>query len=141
MADKTESHIPNYIEYIFNLIFITENLVILNKNEDMFKFIGRCQAQYANGQVLSMFDQNTLLGYDATLRLLANSIFERVPSDEQIKLDNTPSIEQFKAWIKGLQEIDLYVMLYFLNKRGYLDLKADDKLEFIINVLLTLRVV
>lgn len=142
MEKETQTmQMPNYLEYIFQLIYITENLVMLNKNEDLFKFINKCKELYANGKVVSIFDGNTLISYDATLRLFANAIFERVPVEEGIKLNNIPSFEQFKKWFASLEDIDVFAILYFLNKRGYISLSEEDKFEFIINVLFTLRVV
>ncbi len=139
MIDK-KAHIPNYIEYIFNLIMITENFVILNKNEDMFKFIAKAQQKLTDATPINLFDEKTLITYDTTVRLLANAIFERVPKDEGVDLDDTPSLDQFRAWIRGLKDIDIFVLLYFLTTRGYIILDSDDQFDFIISVILSIQV-
>lgn len=132
--------LPIYMGYIYDLIYESENMILFNKNRRLFNFIDKCRKNYDNAQVLLIFDKNTLSNYDAALRSFANIIFERVPDDFEIELNKTPSMKQFKSWIISLKETELFTVLYFLKKYGYINIGDELHFEFIINVFYTLRV-
>lgn len=139
--NSEKQHMSGYIDYIFNLIYISENMVILNKNDHILNFITKCEEKYESAQLISFFDSTSLYHYDATLRLLANVIFERVPHAESIELDSIPSMSQFKAWLAALTKIDIFTLLYFLDKRAYINIKNPLHFDYMIDVIYTLKVI
>lgn len=110
---------PTYLEYIFNLIYINENMNILNTNENLFVFMEHCTEFYDNGRPFNLFDQELLVSFETSIRVLAHIIFERIPKDEQIELHELPTLRQFKTWIKNLTPVDFYNILFCLKKRIY----------------------
>jgi hypothetical protein len=129
----------DYKEYMLNLVSVYENLILLNKNENMFNFIHRCRKFQGTSQVMNFFDKDTLAVYDTVVRLLANTLFERIPAEEELPLDDLPKIEEFRSWAGSLSYTEWYVLLYFLYTRGYLELQEDENLQYMINVHRTLE--
>jgi hypothetical protein len=136
-----KKNVPNYLEYIFDTIIVAENFILENTNIELLEFIEKVEKYTANAVPCNMFNKTDLLLYDTTIRLLANLIFELIPDDEGIILNDTPSLKQFKGWLGSLGMVDLSVLLFFLIRRGYLIVEDDKKFEFIINVIYTVRVV
>lgn len=137
---KENSNMKNYSEYIFNLIFVDDNLVILNKYERLLAFIDKCKDLATKGQMISLMDKNTLVTYDTTLRLLANVVYERIPSYEDIELDNVQDFEEFRKWLATIDDISKYTLISYLNDRGYINVESEEDLQFMINVLETVKV-
>jgi endonuclease III-like uncharacterized protein len=137
---KESSNMKNYSEYIFNLLFIDDNLIILNKYERLLAFVDKCKEMTANSQLVSLMDKNTLVTYDTTLRLLANVIYERIPAYEEIELDNVQDFEEFRKWLATLDDVSKFALVSYLNDRGYINIEDDEDLQFMINVLETVRV-
>jgi len=137
---KESSNMKNYSEYIFNLIFVDDNLVILNKYERLLAFIEKCKDMATKGQMVSLMDKNTLVTYDTTLRLLANVIYERIPTYEDIELDNVQDFEEFRKWLATIDDVSKYALISYLNDRGYINVDSEEDLQFMINVLETVKV-
>jgi hypothetical protein len=137
---RDNSNVQNYSEYIINLIFIDDNLLFLNKDFELLKFIDRCNGLKGTSKIISVMDNDSLVTYDTTIRLFAHIIYEKIPAAEEIDLPNTPSIDDFKRWLAQLSDNCGYALLNYMINRGYISITNDPDLQFMINVLETVRV-
>ena len=121
-------------DYIFSLIIQEENMGLLSiKNKKMVKFFEKVYSLDDKVVAINLFDQQTLIVYDNTIRLLAHLIFEKVPEEFNIHITKTPSAEEFKKWLASITNNDYVSIIYFLSDIYLLNLE-EDKLIYMLNV-------
>jgi len=127
-------------EYIFDLIINDLDLNLFSDTIDfLMAFRKDCNVAVEKSKLINMFNKNTLLAYDSSLRLFASLIFERIPQERGIELTELPEFEDFKKWFASLELDDFILICFTLKDQQMLTFKTDEDLQFIINVYITNR--
>lgn len=128
------------MEYIFDLIINDLNLNLFSDTLDyLLSFRKDCVAAVDKSKLINLFNKNTLLAYDSSLRLFASLLFEKVPEERGIELEKLPEIEDFKKWFASLELDDFALICFTLKDQQMLDIKTEEDLQFLINVYITNR--
>jgi hypothetical protein len=128
------------IEYIFDIIVNDLNMVLFNDNlNTLMDFKNKCYAALDKSKLINMFHKNTLSAYDNSLRLFANILFEKIPTDRGFKLETLPEFEEFQYWFGSLEFDDFILICFLLQDEKFLKIDNIEELQFIINVYITNR--
>lgn len=131
---------PKEIEYIFDIIANDLNLILFNDNlNNLMEFRKGCYEAMEKSKIMNMFHKNTLTAYDNSLRLFANILFEKIPSDRGFELETLPEFEEFQYWFGSLEFDDFILICFLLQDEKLLKIDTLEELQFIINVYITNR--
>ncbi len=127
-------------DYIFGFIIKHNNIDIINfKNKEIDEFMAKSYTIYDSCQGINIFDQQTLLMYDQSIRLIAHVIFEKLPTEYNIELADTQTYDDIINWLSTLAIEDYILILYTLNNLKLIDISTDEKLSYMLNIYLTIE--
>ena len=131
----------NYLDFIIYFIANQVNCNIYYNSKDLQIQLNRCYNTYDNIKILNLFDKETLLTYDYILSELYYLLTDFIPITYKIADSASRNIDkdEFNEWFSNLDLSEIFTILFFINKKKYIDMSDDDTFDIIISSVKTIK--